>query len=352
MDSDANSCRLSRIACDLELNTGRMIQDVIAAKPSTLGQEHPKSSLGLLDTMSAELILLVFDLLDFQSLSRVSRTCLRGKIIVESLSPYRQVMQHAPKVLTALAKTNLIIHYRASLVLHALRTSRCMSCWDFGAFLYLPTCERVCLECLYQNRGLWMMTTATAKKCFGLTQRQLRTIPIMRSIPGTYSVRGPEKTHRKRYQLVSVRHAKQLGLLVHGSSEKLAEFMPSIPAAGAVPSKEFHEFKRYHEAPLEPPGSDMSKLPERANIGNDRFAGMASLRVPYISGSGADWGYICRGCQIAYRHSRDGSLPSAVVSELCPPDTNPDRPLFALTTRFYSRDGLLDHAKDCYGMRH
>ncbi|KAF4449551.1 hypothetical protein F53441_7210 [Fusarium austroafricanum] len=354
MDSHTNNHILSKFACDLELNIGRMIhnQDVNAAKPSTLCQERerPTSSLGLLDAIPAELLLLILNLLDFQSLSRVSRVCFRGKIIVESLSPYRQVMQHAPTILTALTKTNLISRYPASLILHALQTYHCVSCLDFGAFLYLPTCERVCLECLNQNRGLWMITTATARKCFGLTQRQLQTIPIMRSIPGTYSVRTLEKTHRKLYQLVSVRHAKQLGLDVHGSPEKLAEFMPSTPARGER-SRKFYEFKRYHEAPLEPPGRDMSKLPQKANIGNDHFAGMASLRVPYISGSGADWGYLCRGCQVTYRHFGHGSLPSAVLSELCPPGMCPDRPLFALTTRFYSHEGLLNHIEDCYGIQ-
>lgn len=350
MNSHTDNDVLSKYICDLELNVGRMIQDVNAAKPSTLCRERPASSLGLLDTVPAELLLLILNLLDFQSLSRVSRVCFRGKIIVESLSSYRQVMQHAPKVLTALTKTNLISRYPASFILHTLQTRQCVSCLDFGAFLYLPSCERVCLECLYQNRGLWMITTATARKCFGLTQRQLRTIPIMRSIPGTYSVRTLEKTHRRIYQLVSVRHAKQLGLDVHGSLEKLAEFMPSI-SGGGVRSKEFYEFKRYHEAPLEPPGHDMSKLPGKANIGNDRFAGTATLRVPYISGSGADWGHLCRGCQVTYRHFRNGSLPSAILSELCPPDMNPDRPLFASTTRFYSHDELLDHIEDCYGIQ-
>ncbi|KAG8668322.1 hypothetical protein FPOAC1_007701 [Fusarium poae] len=280
MESQSHGRSLSGLACDLELNLGRMIKDVIPAKPSTLRQEHPLAPLGLLDTMPVELLSLVLNYLDFQSLSRLSRVSFRGKIVVESLLSYKQVMQHAPKVLTALTKTNLISLYSASLVLQTLRTSRCVSCFDFGAFLYLPTCERVCLECLYQNRGLWMITIATAKKCFGLSQRQIQTIPIMRNIPGTYSVRTLEKTHRRVNQLVSVRHAKQLGLDVHGSLETLAQFMPSI--AGRNGRSKFYDFKRYHEAPLEPPGCDMSKLPGKANVGNDPFAGVASLRAPDV----------------------------------------------------------------------
>ncbi|KAF5020328.1 hypothetical protein F66182_7634 [Fusarium sp. NRRL 66182] len=143
MESHTQNRRLSELACDLELNAGRMIQDIIPAKPSTLRQERPVSSLGMLDTMPAELLLLTLNLLDFQSLSRLARACFRGKIIVESLSAYRQVMRHAPKVLPALAKTGLIGHHPALLVLSTLQTSRCVSCFEFGAFLYLPTCERV-----------------------------------------------------------------------------------------------------------------------------------------------------------------------------------------------------------------
>ncbi|EWY85600.1 hypothetical protein FOYG_12741 [Fusarium oxysporum NRRL 32931] len=339
---------ISQLTCDVELNLGRVIQDIFPATPSTIHPERSISSLGQLDTLPAELLHITLNLLDFQSLSRVSRVSLRGKRVVENFLPYQQVIQHAPKVPTALIKTNLVGYYPASEVYRILKSYRCVSCSDFGAFLYLPTCERVCFECLFQNRGLWMMTLPMAKKYFVLTQRQVQALHIMRIIPGTYCVRGPEKAHHKPCQLVSVKSAKRLAIKLHGSVQHLAQLIPQPPI---ISSKDYYLCKRYHEAPLEAPACDMSKLSEEANIGNDPFAGVSSLRVPYITDSRADWGQLCKGCQITYKDFKHGSLPSTVLTLLCPQRTRPERPVFALTTRLHSRHGLLIHAEHCYGAR-
>lgn len=97
---------ISKLASNPELNLGRMIRDIDPAKPSTVRPGRPASSLGLLDTLPLEVILLTIHLLDFQSLSRLTRVCLRAKIIVENFAPFEQVMQHASIVLTALARTS------------------------------------------------------------------------------------------------------------------------------------------------------------------------------------------------------------------------------------------------------
>lgn len=169
----------------------------------------------------------------------------------------------------------------------------------------------------------------------------------MRNIPGTYAVRGMEKVHRRISQLVSVRAAKQLGIDIHGSAERLAGYLPQ-----RSPSlRRCYDFRRYHEAPLEAPGCDMSTLPAKSNIGNDPFAGVASLRVPWITDSGSDWGYLCEGCQTTHRDFRMGRLPSIVISELSPSDVRVGNPIFAMATRLHSRQGLLAHAERCYGFR-
>src|SRR6478609_55847 len=109
------------------------------------------SSLGQLDILPAELLLSVIDLLDFQSLSRLSRVSLLGKYDIEDLPVYRDVVEHAPEALVALGQTHLLSYHPATLVYSTLRQSRCVSCFAFGGFLLLPTCERVCFECLYEN---------------------------------------------------------------------------------------------------------------------------------------------------------------------------------------------------------
>ncbi|KAF5693014.1 hypothetical protein FDENT_2452 [Fusarium denticulatum] len=286
---------ISKLACGDELDPCEVIDNIIPAKPSKIHPERPVSCFGLLGILPAELLLITVDLLDFQSLSRLSRTCLRAKRVVENFVPYQQVIKHAPKVPTALIQANLAGHYPPAVVYLTLQTDRCVSCTDFGAFLYLPTCERVCFECLHRNIGLWMITIPMAKKYFGLTYQQVQTLPIMRIIPATYCLQTRDKTHKNPFRLVSVKAAKSLAIEVHGSAENLAAF---VPALTRETQKVYYLFKRYHAAPVEAPGCDMSRLPERPRIGSDPYAGVSSLRVPYITATGADWGQLCKGCEM------------------------------------------------------
>lgn len=179
---------ISRLICREELNLHGMIRKVTPAKPSCIRRQSLQSSLGLLDRLPAELLLLTLELLDFQSLSRMSRVSLRGKAVVEGLPAFREMMQHAPETLPALGQTRLLKYHSSSLLRQTLRSAKCASCFSFAGFLFLPTCERVCFECLHENRALWLMTRAQAKRCFRLTDKQLATIPTLYSIPGTYNV--------------------------------------------------------------------------------------------------------------------------------------------------------------------
>merc|ERR1712000_619002 len=146
----------------------------------------------------------------------------------------------------------------------ALLQSRCVSCHYFGGFLFLPTCERVCFECLYENQAFRMTTPTLAKQCFALTDNDLEQIPLMHSIPGTFGLRF-QFAHKQVEHLVSVKQAKQLALQVHGSPEQLAELRPKFRAANMTP-RVLGMFRHFHEAPLEPPACVMSRLPRKAEV--------------------------------------------------------------------------------------
>ena len=179
------------------------------AKRSAIQHDPSSSSLGLLD------------MLDFQSLSRLSRISLRGQVVVQSLPAYRDLMEHAPHT-PALGRTGLIDLHSAT-VLHATLLSEvCVSCGEYGAFLFLPTCERCCYECLHRSQSFWVIPTALAGKCFDLMLHQLKEIPVMRSVPGIYSV-GHGVSRPRRLRLTSVKAAKELGIKVHVSMENIAK---------------------------------------------------------------------------------------------------------------------------------
>lgn len=341
----------TKLTCTTEQGLDGMIRNIPPAQPSTINRVSLHSSLGKLDMLPAELLLMTLNLLDFQSVSRMSRVSLRGKAVVEGLPAYKDMMEHAPSALTALGRTRLLSYHSISLLRHTLRSDKCASCFDFGGFLFLPTCERVCFECLRQNRAFRLTTLTTAKRCFYLTDKELQRIPIMHSIPGMYDVGFPI-SRRRVHRLVSVKQAKKLGIEVHGSVENLANLMPKAPG-GRMTLRMFWIFTSFHEAPLEPPGCDLSRQPEKSNSVQDDFGGMASIRFPYIKKAGQEHGRACRGCQITYAHYREGLLPAtgSVLSELAPPDVPPRGPLLAMIKRLRSAQGFLEHIQHCYGIR-
>lgn len=330
----------------LEINLRAMVGGLRTAQPSSIRRASPTSSLGQLDVLPTELLLLTFDYLDFQSLSRLSRACLRGKALVESLPAYREIMEHAPGALIALGKTRLLRHHPAPLLRRTLRSGKCVSCLSFGGFLFLPTCERVCSECLGENYGLRVIPLYVAKKCFRLTERQLGGMPVLHSIPGPYYVTC-ERTHRRVHRLVCVREAKRLAIDMHGSAEDVAKFMPE---AGPR-TKQFWLLRHYHEAPLEPPGCDMSTLPGRANDVEDDYSGMASMRFPWLTDAGPDGGRVCRGCAVTFRDHVLDILPAGELSRLVPEGCSPYRPLNAMMNRLRPRREFLEHVGECYGAR-
>ncbi|KAI1738568.1 hypothetical protein F4680DRAFT_425483 [Xylaria scruposa] len=339
---------ISRIICRSELDLHGMIRKIPPATPSCIRRESPRSSLGSLDRLPAEILLLTLELLDFQSLSRISRVSLRGKAVVENLPAYREMMQHAPQTLAALGQTRLLSYHSSSLLRQTLRSAKCVSCFEFGGFLFLPTCERVCFQCLHENRALWMMRWAEAKRCFRLTDKQLKTIPTLYSIPGTYCVRF-RISRRRMSRLVSVKQAKQLAIRIHGSIETSPELNPVL-CPRRTHRRELWKFKRFIEAPLEPPGCDLSKMPEKSNAIEDECCGMASIRFAYLTAAGADHGVVCKGCVRALDDYQRGSMPARVFSELVPPGRRPARPLLALRVRLRSRDNFVDHIQHCYGV--
>jgi hypothetical protein len=83
--------------------------------------------------------------------------------------------------LTALQGAGLLHLHSADRIHRAILSSECVSCRGFGGFLFLPTCERVCFECLDQNHGLHMLEDWDAMKIFGLTRNHMGEIPVIES---------------------------------------------------------------------------------------------------------------------------------------------------------------------------
>ncbi|KAB5559953.1 F-box domain-containing protein [Coniochaeta sp. 2T2.1] len=285
-------------------------------------------------------------MLDIQSVVRFARVFSRGSSCVQSHRARRDLATFAPQALSALGRAGLIgLHSVADL--HAVfRTERCAACVEFGAFLFLPTGERCCWECLRYNPSFRMLLPNKAMRVFGLSQRHLERLPTLHVIPGDYGISADPAPDDCR--LVSVQAAKALGLEVHGSAENLAQAM----ARRCRSARLRVEGGRFLQSGLvvASQGQDLLLLPSHGNIPNDEYFGMASIPFPSLSKSGRiEHGLWCRGCALTLR--RYHFLPRDVLAAVVPANREPQRVLIGLERPARSKEAFLDHVKSCYGAR-
>ena len=243
------------------------------------------SSAGDLDRLSNETIVLALQHLDLQSLCRFMATSFRAMEIAESLPLYRHLLRHASPALIVLGKTNLASYHTVSDLYAAISSEECASCHRFGAFLFLPTCERACLNCLHRNMRFWVLPAKEAQQTYGIPQKEMHQLPTMMSI----QVR---KQRGRRKKFVSVKLARELGLKIHGSPQEMTAWVLQSGKLG----NNLNQYSCWAEAGetlLEWNNDDGRMPPPRSTCW-----GSASVRFPHLRrDQRVDPGYWCEGCR-------------------------------------------------------
>lgn len=129
------------------------------------------------------------------------------------------------------------------------------------------------------NQSLWVISIPEARKCFGLANKHLKHLPVMRSIPGRCRV-PRERSRQRSIRFTSVKAAKDMALQVHGSLEALQARHPL--------DIQFHQLQKvalwewYRQAPSGPLPQDPATIKHGAARPDDPFAGMGATRFPSI----------------------------------------------------------------------
>ena len=143
--------RISRLCYRPDYILNGMISIPARATPSAIKRDPSSSSLGLLDILPVELLQHTLHTLDFGSWSHLSQVSLQGNEVVRSPPAYQNLMEHAPHAWAALGLPRLINRHSPNALCGTRRPAQCISCGEYGAFLFLPTCERGCHECPVQQ---------------------------------------------------------------------------------------------------------------------------------------------------------------------------------------------------------
>jgi hypothetical protein len=239
--------------------------------------------------------------LDLRTLTDFRLVNRRATELVLSLPQYSAITTHALNALRGILSIETGRWVTCSALYEKLTTPCCEQCGDFGGYLYLLTCRRVCFLCLSEAKAYLPLPPKHAKWKFGLDDQAIKTLPRMRVIPGIYSP-NERKIAPSVSVLVDYESALHAGCALHGSSAAMHQY---------VSDRNNRDRRAYFTkmAAARDSGSPTGHIrrpplgdPFDGRSGNPlRFA--AIVPVPWLSRSShqAEWGFCCLGCKKSSR---------------------------------------------------
>ncbi|EPE35384.1 F-box-containing protein [Glarea lozoyensis ATCC 20868] len=168
----------------------------------------------------------------------------------------------------------------------------------------------------------------------------------MRSIPGYYIV-WHAHTRKRRFELVSVKAAKELAIKVHGSVEKMSEKL-YVKSVNGLSVKNYTKFRFLQDAPLQQPYKDPSSLLWGTPDEQDDYCGMAAVAFPFVmQRNSPEDGVWCGGCNRTYQQFVRRRLPPQVILDKIPPGIRESDSLLNAVHRARSKAGFQEHIKHC-----
>lgn len=148
----------------------------------------PRLDLGRLSILPLELLTDAFLRLDILSLTAFRRVNIRAMQAVDSIPQYSTIYEQSPRVLRAVISVEATCFSLITLYQSVCET-RCTICGDFGGYLYLITCSRVCFICFTENKLFLPVNPKFASMATGRSREELKKLPHIRSVHGLYADR-------------------------------------------------------------------------------------------------------------------------------------------------------------------
>jgi hypothetical protein len=280
------------------------------------------NSLGILDKLPFEILHQLVQLLDFYTLVTIRSVNFAARTAIDAFPAFKYMTQYAAGALRALSQTRLVKSFTVAHLFHVSRTDRCFGCHKFGAFLFLLNCSRCCFKCLETDVRLRAIDLRAAKNQLGLKPRDLRSLPTMLSLPGTYALRD-RRTIKRRLRLVSAVEAYTLSQKIYGDDTATTLAFRSVQYAPIARIRE-QAWASMHKSFRDP------------------YRGLASTHFPNldIAAKLIQLGISCRGCQEACRGKSQVKRKGVPALEMT-----------ARRERVYSEAEFKQHMKECDGVK-
>ncbi|KAK4214659.1 hypothetical protein QBC37DRAFT_145874 [Rhypophila decipiens] len=120
-------------------------------------KSYDRSSMGTLGLLPNELLLMILEYLDYQSLVRLRRTCFLGRELVESLPQFIFMCKAGPESISILRLNGMISRFPATTLCRSFLPGWCDFCLEFEEYpqVLIKTCQRICCDCLGSRSCLY-----------------------------------------------------------------------------------------------------------------------------------------------------------------------------------------------------
>ncbi|KAK8169464.1 hypothetical protein IWX90DRAFT_179350 [Phyllosticta citrichinensis] len=246
--------------------------------------EEPRQNLGALDALPLELIQSTLSLVDLETLQHFRRVNRRALKVVDGMPEYKAVATFAQNALRGIQIIKADRWNTCEALYKAICTAECETCGDFGGYLYLLTCKRVCFLCFTHNEIFRPLSFSYASEVFDIRKRDIKKLPHMENVPGAYSFRRFSRPKRRNF--VDHRSVCQESLTLHGSTCTVEQCVPP-------PTKQERE-KDFGETRMEmTTGGTGKHCPERY---------IAIVRAPALNPATREleFGVHCVACRDSY----------------------------------------------------
>jgi hypothetical protein len=166
------------------------------------------SSLGALDRLPKELVLMILRGLDIASYLRFRGVNNRARNLASDNREYTLVVKHGLAGLKALLRVRMAHLFTITNFYKTLISPTCQFCGKFGPFLSLIKCQRCCFTCLEISPELRVLAIPAPKSfctAVNVLKQDIEVCePKLRVVYGKYSLVSWPKVRRPRY-LVSIK---------------------------------------------------------------------------------------------------------------------------------------------------
>ncbi|KAF2237039.1 hypothetical protein EV356DRAFT_442661 [Viridothelium virens] len=165
--------------------------DLIRTCPLDNGRHvvNPVRDLGRLSILPLEILTDIILCLDILSLTVFRRVNNRGMQVVDSIPQYQIIFRYCPDILRGIISTGAT-YFDLRTLFKSLCDSRCRTCGDFGGYLYLITCLRVCHTCFTENKLFLPVKGIQASIITTRSRKELKKQPHIQGVRGRYADNG------------------------------------------------------------------------------------------------------------------------------------------------------------------